>query len=90
MIAASADACSCIVSVNSQPSPEWDEFVAARPHASVYLLSGWAMLAHEVFGHAAFFIEARAASGALIGVLPVVQQKSLLLQLHDTLQQSLP
>lgn len=63
----------------AQPSPQWDEFVAAQPSASVYMLCGWSLLAREVFGHRAYFIEAREASGALIGVLPVVQQKSLLL-----------
>ena len=45
----------------------------------MYLLSGWSLLAREVFGHPAFFFEARDAKGALVGVLPVVQQKSLLL-----------
>jgi FemAB-related protein (PEP-CTERM system-associated) len=37
------------------------------------------LLAREVFRHAAFFLEARDGSGALKGILPIVQQKSLLL-----------
>ena len=61
-----------------QPSADWDVFVRSRPAASVYLLSGWAVLIREVFGHEAYFIEARDAGGALVGVLPVVLQKSLL------------
>ncbi len=60
-----------------RPTPQWDEFVRARPHAMVYLLSGWAELAREVFGHSAYFMEARDESGALVGVLPLVRQKSL-------------
>lgn len=68
-----------VISVLAHPSPQWDEFVAARPDASVYLLSGWALLAREIFGHPAFFIEARDAAGALVGVLPLVQQKTFLL-----------
>jgi FemAB-related protein (PEP-CTERM system-associated) len=50
-----------------------------RPEASIYLMSGWALLAREVFGHRVFFVEGRDAAGTLCGVLPVVQQKSLLL-----------
>jgi serine/alanine adding enzyme len=65
-----------ILATLSQPPADWDSFVRSRPSASVYLLSGWAMLLREVFGHEAFFIEARDAGGALSGVLPVVLQKS--------------
>ena len=43
----------------SQPPSDWDVFVRSRPAASVYLLSGWALLLREVFGHEAYFIEAR-------------------------------
>lgn len=67
------------VDVRSEPSPDWDSFVAMRPDASVYLLSGWARLVRDVFRHPAYFLEARDASGTLIGILPVVQQRSLLL-----------
>jgi FemAB-related protein (PEP-CTERM system-associated) len=63
---------------NAQPSADWDRFVDAQPGASVYLLSGWSLLAREVFGHDTWFIEARDAAGVLCGVLPVVHQKSLL------------
>jgi len=61
----------------SQPGADWDGFVRARPAASVYLLSGWALLARDVFGHEAYFIEARGSAGELLGVLPLVLQKSL-------------
>jgi FemAB-related protein (PEP-CTERM system-associated) len=36
------------------------------------------LLAHEVFGHQAFFIEARSGAGELCGVLPLVRQKSVI------------
>ena len=62
----------------TEPSADWDAFVRARPGASIYQLSGWSLLAREVFGHRAFFVEAREPSGALSGILPLVQQKSLL------------
>jgi serine/alanine adding enzyme len=60
------------------PSKDWDDFVRARAHASVYLLGGWAQLGQDVFGHPAYFIEGRNESGGLAGVLPLVRQKSLL------------
>jgi serine/alanine adding enzyme len=60
----------------SQPPSDWDVFVRLRPAASVYLLSGWALLLREVFGHEAYFIEARDSTGALVGILPLVLQKS--------------
>lgn len=65
------------LTVSAAPSPQWDEFVRSRK-GNAYLLSGWTRLAHEVFGHRALFVEARHADGTLAGVLPVVQQKSLL------------
>ena len=65
------------ITVSRDPGPDWDDFVR-RAGASVYLQSGWTLLAREVFGHHAFFLEARGKTGELVGVLPVVQQKSLL------------
>jgi FemAB-related protein (PEP-CTERM system-associated) len=65
------------ISVSAAPSQDWDEFVRSH-NTSIYFLSGWAQLAHEVFGHRALFVEARNPDGRLAGVLPVVQQKSLL------------
>ena len=69
----------CSLSVEEVPGADWDSFVADAPEASLYHLSGWAMLAREVFGHRALFVQAREPSGTLRGVLPVVQQKSWLL-----------
>lgn len=66
------------LATRATPGAGWDEFVRAHPAASVYLLSGWALLAREVFGHEPFFLEARDAMGHLRGVLPLVRQKSLL------------
>jgi FemAB-related protein (PEP-CTERM system-associated) len=66
------------VLVSLQPSADWDEFVAARSGASIYLRSGWSLLARDVFRHRAYFLEARGADGALQGVLPLVQQRGIL------------
>lgn len=66
----------CQLAVLQEPPADWDAFVAKRPGASIYLLSGWALLAREVFGHRVFFIEARSPTKSLEGVLPLVRQKS--------------
>lgn len=66
------------IAVAEQPGAGWDGFVAAQPGASIYLRAGWSQLARDVFGHRAFFIEARDAEGSLAGVLPLVQQRGLL------------
>jgi FemAB-related protein (PEP-CTERM system-associated) len=69
----------CRVSVREAPSEDWDAFVMQAPDASLYHLSGWTELAREVFGHGTFFVESRDRAGSLVGVLPVVQQRSWLL-----------
>jgi FemAB-related protein (PEP-CTERM system-associated) len=68
-----------MISVSDQPGADWDGFVAGHPEASLYHQSAWSLLVHEVFGHAACFLEARDEFGRLTGVLPLVRQKSLLL-----------
>jgi FemAB-related protein (PEP-CTERM system-associated) len=65
--------------VRDSPASDWDGFVAQFPGASLYHLAGWAQIARQVFGHRALFVEAREPSGALVGVLPVIQQRSRLL-----------
>ena len=67
------------VLVRETASADWDAFVEERPRASLYHLSGWTELAYEVFGHRTLFLEAREPTGALAGILPVVQQRSWLL-----------
>ena len=69
---------SAVLSVNTAPGADWDAFVGAQAQASIYHRSGWSLLARDVFGHRAFFVEARAVDGSLQGVLPLVQQRSLI------------
>lgn len=69
----------CSVTVRNAPGRDWDPFVTDASDSSLYHLSGWTELATEIFGHRAYFVEARDRSGRLAGVLPVVQQRSLLL-----------
>jgi FemAB-related protein (PEP-CTERM system-associated) len=67
------------ISVSERASADWDPFVMQDSQASLYHLSRWPEIAREVFGHQTLYVEARDASGALMGVLPVIQQKSRLL-----------
>lgn len=66
------------LAVSATPSNDWDDFVRSQRGAAVYFQSGWVSLPRDVFGHQTFFIEARDASGRLVGVLPLVRQRSLL------------
>ena len=69
----------CPIALAERPSDDWDAFVTGFPEASLYHLSGWPAIAREVFGHRILHVEARDASGGLVGVLPVIQQRSWLL-----------
>jgi FemAB-related protein (PEP-CTERM system-associated) len=66
------------IAVAESPDSDWDGFVAAIPDASGYLRAGWSLLARDAFRHRAYFLHARSPSGALRGVLPLVQQRGLL------------
>ena len=67
------------LTVSQIPPGDWDAFVTQCPEASLYHLSGWPQVAQEVFGHPALYVQARDSSGALVGVLPVIQQRSWLM-----------
>lgn len=67
------------ISVRSVPSDDWDRFVEINTDAPVYLQSRWALAARDAFGHEAYFLEGRASGGDLVGVLPLIRQKSWLL-----------
>lgn len=59
--------------------PDWDDFVAAQPGATLYQRAAWVQLVQEVFGQRAWFIQARGANGQLRGALPLVRQRAPLL-----------
>ncbi|HEY1890270.1 MAG TPA: FemAB family XrtA/PEP-CTERM system-associated protein [Steroidobacteraceae bacterium] len=67
------------VNVLPAAGSDWDPFVMGFPDSSIYHLSGWTEIAREVFGHHVLFLESRDASGSLLGVLPVIRQRSWLL-----------
>src|ERR1700733_3626913 len=65
------------IDVANAAPPDWDAFVSASAKASVYHRSAWLRVIPAVFGHKVFFLSARSPSGELLGVLPLVQQRSL-------------
>lgn len=66
------------VEVRAEPGADWDEFVLAQNEASVYHLCGWSLAIKDVFGHKTYFLEVRRDSGGLVGIMPLVWQRSLL------------
>ena len=67
------------IQICDQPASDWEAFVESQPQASVYHQPAWALLACEVFGLRAWYLESRNSSGALQGVLQVVRQHGPLL-----------
>ena len=55
----------------------WDEFVDQCERGSFFHLSGWKKVVEQVFKHKSHFIYAL-QEGSIVGVLPLVEQKSLL------------
>ena len=55
----------------------WEGFVATAPAATFFHRAGWRKLLSEVFGHRTWFLYAE-RGGAIVGVLPLAQVKSLL------------
>lgn len=60
--------------VSERPGPDWDDYVATHPRASVYHHSGWSQVLRETFRQEAWFLDLRDASGKLAGVLPMIRQ----------------
>ncbi|WP_299084194.1 FemAB family XrtA/PEP-CTERM system-associated protein [uncultured Paraglaciecola sp.] len=56
---------------------KWDKFVDQCERGSFFHLSGWKKVIEQVFKHKSHFIYAE-QDGVIVGVLPLVEQKSLL------------
>ena len=57
---------------------EWDRFVRAQQGWTHFHLHGWRRVIEQAHGHECRWLEARDASGALAGVLPLVRVRSAL------------
>lgn len=57
---------------------EWDAFVLAHPHATLYHTWRWSGLASAAFGFKTYRLTVRNAGGQLAGVLPLIEQRGIL------------
>lgn len=57
---------------------EWDAFVSSQPGASGYHVWAWRDVFLRAFGHSSTYLIARGRNGAVDGVLPLVEVRSLL------------
>lgn len=60
------------------PPADWDDMVESAAAASIYHRTDWLQLVADVFGHPIWYLQARDANSKLVGLLPLVQQRSLL------------
>jgi len=58
-------------------APAWDAWVTAHPHGTFFHLSGWRTVIREALGHRVHYLLAE-RDGALEGVLPLAETRSLL------------
>src|SRR5262245_51220995 len=59
------------------PGSEWDAFVEAAPGAALGHAGAWARILREAYRLAPHYLAARGAGGALAGVLPLVELRTL-------------
>lgn len=65
------------VDISDAPPPDWDRYVDRCSAASAYHKASAVMVGSAAFGLAGRFLTARNESGLITGVLPLVEQKSL-------------
>jgi len=54
----------------------WDRFVAGEADGTAFHRTGWLRAVTDALGHHGFALEARDATGTLVGVLPLVHVAS--------------
>lgn len=66
-----------VLGSESEDLVRWDKFVDQCERGTFFHLSGWKQIVEQVFKHKSHFIYAQ-FEGSIVGVLPLVEQKSLL------------
>ena len=66
------------ISITTSAPPEWDEFVGRHPDATSYHRAAAVDIGRRAFGLETFYLSASDDAGNLAGVLPLVEQSSLL------------
>lgn len=67
------------IEVTPTAPPEWDAYVARHPEATAWLRGAAVRIGADAFGLRTFFLTARTKQGEICGVLPLVEQSSMLL-----------
>lgn len=62
--------------------PRWADFAAGHPDALPYHHPAWSRVLQDTFGYRLATLGCTDAAGRLVGVLPLVQKKSLLAGMH--------
>lgn len=62
--------------------PRWGNLVAGHPEAMPYQHPAWSQVLQEAFGYRLAALGCTDATGRLVGVLPLVEKKSLLAGMH--------
>ncbi len=70
-----------ILSLDEVGSDSWDRFVMAHPEATFFHRAGWRRVLERAFGHRTHYLAAE-RDGAVTGVLPLAEVKSLLFGHH--------
>jgi len=70
----------CKVTVEST-LPQWTDYLNRHPHATVYADPRWAAVMKRAYGNRPLYLTAR-RGGKIVGVLQLVEQKSLLFGSH--------
>ena len=66
------------ISISPCAPPEWDDFVDRQPQATAYHRAAAVEIGRQAFGLETFYLLARDPAGKLCGVLPLVEQSSVL------------
>jgi serine/alanine adding enzyme len=66
------------VDITPEPAPDWDAFVARHAGATAYHRAAAVAIGRNCFGLRTMFLTSRDATGRLSGVLPLVEQSSML------------
>jgi serine/alanine adding enzyme len=66
------------VDSSSHAPVDWDRYVRSRPNATAYHHAAAVSIAANAFGLRTYFLAARDARGELVGVLPLVEQSSVM------------
>jgi FemAB-related protein (PEP-CTERM system-associated) len=66
------------ISVASGAPDDWDDFVTRHPESTAWHKAAAVAIGRQAFGLKTYYLTARAATDAVVGVLPLVEQSSML------------